>query len=400
MTEAVLERTEKTKDTRICEISGPEFNGVQASMDRQNASTPHHTKLLMVHGIGRHVAGYSARFRDKLVQSLELDSMDPTIKKIALTDAPANGNATGILQIYRHFSQQTGRELLFYELTWSGITDDEKDVVAFDNSEAYTYRRADINKSLKQFLNNTVPDLFVYEGNKKPLIDQSISQSVCWMFSDGWEKLPEQGSHHCNFYDNSIADTVINDDFFVVTHSMGSRITIDTFNNLALSRETCTACDKAKKVTQALQNKTITIFMLANQLPLLQVGKNEPLQTGLSAQYCAAGGASYNERLIGKTRIVAFNDPKDILSYSLPPDYARDYIDSRTCPEIINIDINIAKPTEVFGLANFANPLNAHIGYHEDARVIDLIANGLNRDNMSPIIQNRCRWTEYTDGKK
>jgi hypothetical protein len=134
--------------------------------------------------------------------------------------------------------------------------------------------------------------------------------------------------------------------------------------------------------------------MLANQLPFLQVGQAAPDVVGQEAKYCMPGGASYGKRLIGKTRIIAFSDPNDILSYPVPPDYAEHYIDSRICPEVSNIDINVAHVSNLFGMTEFANPLEAHSGYFGDERVVKIIANGMERDRMDPMIAQRCHWTE------
>ena len=157
---------------------------------------------------------------------------------------------------------------------------------------------------------------------------------------------------------------------------------------------------KLDGLNATLQNETITVFMLANQLPLLQVGQEKPGTTGVTGEYCLPNGPHYSERLVGKVRIVAFNDPNDILSYPIPPDYADKYIDSRYCPEIINVDINVAQPKDLMGVTEFANPLEAHVGYHDDDRVIALMTNGLNRSQMSPLIAEKCNWTEYAAKQK
>jgi hypothetical protein len=347
----------------------------------------------MVHGIGKHLPDYSAHFREKLVRNMNFDSMDSTIKRIELTDAVRDGKPAGLLKVYHYYSSTTDHDLLFYELTWSPISDEAKKVIEFDSSEAYSYRRAGLNKSLKSFMNQTVPDLLVYEGPEGQLINKAVGQSVCWMFKDEWADLPEGGQHFCDFHDQRIGQNIRQDDYFVVTHSLGSRITLDTFNNYAVMRENCPGCKYPQSMSAALKDETLTVFMMANQLPLLQVGHVKPALTGKIDNYCSPAGAHYADRLIGKTRIVAFSDPNDILSYPIPPDYAENYIDSRTCPEIVNVELNIAQTTDVFGMLEFANPLEAHSGYQEDDRVIQIISAGLHRDALPPLIAQKCNWT-------
>jgi hypothetical protein len=44
-----------------------------------------------------------------------------------------------------------------------------------------------------------------------------------------------------------------------------------------------------------------------------------------------------------------------------------------------------------------ANPLDAHIGYDTDDRVIALIAKGIGNSNTAKIVKDRCRWVETID---
>jgi hypothetical protein len=44
-----------------------------------------------------------------------------------------------------------------------------------------------------------------------------------------------------------------------------------------------------------------------------------------------------------------------------------------------------------------ANPLEAHIGYDTDDRVIALIAKGVGNENTAEIVKKRCRWIETID---
>ena len=93
-----------------------------------------------------------------------------------------------------------------------------------------------------------------------------------------------------------------------------------------------------------------------------------------------------------KMNIVAFSDPNDILSYPIPTNFAQEYIDSRICPTVVNVSLNVAPEQDVFGTFSFANPALAHNGYIEDDRVITLIANGMHRNRPSPLIEKSCKW--------
>lgn len=88
------------------------------------------------------------------------------------------------------------------------------------------------------------------------------------------------------------------------------------------------------------------------------------------------------------------NDPNDILSYTIPPKFVEQYIDSRLCPSATNISINVAKTISLFGLGEFADPGKAHGGYDHDERVISLIAHGIGTDGTEEIVKERCTWME------
>jgi hypothetical protein len=394
VTEAVLDR--KSVDTRGCQIYGPPIEGVRSSLDAQKpGSKAHITKILMVHGVGKHLPDYSNQLQAKLMQALGLDTMSSEIREIKIYDSSLPKDVsqfTGLLRISRHLTQDRSRELLFYELTWSPITDPQKEIIAFDSSDGYTYSRAGLNNSLKSFMNQTVPDLLIYMGNRRDAINNAVAQSVCWMFNGGWDDLPVGGLHSCSPKNNPhMASTVEADDYYFITHSLGSRITVDTvqyFSKLFGESKSVQPLD------DVLRNKTMTVFMLANQLPLLQLGRNEPEVSNSIPQYCGANASKSRERMFGKFDIVAFSDPNDILSYPIPADFASRHLDSRICPEVANVSLNISQVHSVLGAADFADPIAAHTGYQDDDRVIGMIADGFSRSHMAAVVKDRCKWTE------
>jgi hypothetical protein len=152
-----------------------------------------------------------------------------------------------------------------------------------------------------------------------------------------------------------------------------------------------------RKKREALQKKHIHIFMLSNQLPMLQLGKELPEITGKKADFCNVDGSKYRSRLFAETSIVAFSDPNDLLSYAIPQDFTEQYLDSRLCINVTNININIASVFDAFGIGKIANPMEAHVGYSRDDRVVALIANGIGNNHIAPIVKDRCEWTEIND---
>lgn len=113
--------------------------------------------------------------------------------------------------------------------------------------------------------------------------------------------------------------------------------------------------------------------------------------------YCLPGGDKYEQRILANTPIIAFSDPNDLLSYAIPQGFVEKYLDSRLCTEVTNININVAKIINAFNFGKVANPLEAHVGYGTDDRVIALIAKGIGNIRASKMVNERCRWVETID---
>lgn len=390
--EAFLEK-QKEADIRACEVRGKHFDGIGPYLSNVDGRL----KVLMVHGVGEHVPGYSTMLQENLAHELDLRLVGKRFKEFSLGDRADNTKKLGKLRINRLLSKDQTKELLFYELSWSEITADEKSVLDYDTSGEYSSRRAEINDLLKRFSNSTGPDPMIYLGEKHNDILTAFSQSLCWMIVGNWEDLPQESSQPCDPFQDSVLKHVPADHHVVISHSLGSRITIDGLQRIAKmlgDSKDRNPRPNADNLKRALQDKQITIFMLSNQLPLLQLGRRSPDVTGQQPVYCSPKGNHYGERTFRAISLFAFSDPNDLLSYAVPPGFADKYLDSRLCVDITNININVAKVSDIFGLGRVANPLKAHIGYYNDPRVIALIANGIGNGHTSPLVRERCDWVE------
>lgn len=394
--EAVLEKSE-TEDTRQCQAWGETFKGIENGLAKKQGKT----KVLFVHGVGDHIPGYTTQFVEKLGKELNLNARSRQQKNITLSGPLFPGKDLGNLRVTQLLNEENGKELIFYELAWSDITRKEKSLLAFDNSGQYDFRRAKINSMLKKFSNDTGPDPIIYLGRSREAILGAFGQSFCWMATGDWADLPASGRHVCNNLDDSKIEHVAYDDYVFISHSLGSRITIDGMQRVAhLLGNTDKYSDPSKhvavtdKVIAALQNKHVPIFMLSNQLPMLQLGRELPDMLGERGEFCEASGKSYKKRFLSGTNIIAFSDPNDLLSYGIPPGFAEDYIDARLCTHITNININIAKVMDAFGITDLANPLEAHVGYDQDDRVVAMIAKGIGHADAAPSVKQRCEFVK------
>ena len=387
-------------DSRRCQIKGEPFQGI-FPLIKDSAKT---TKVMMVHGVGKHDPGYSTQLREGLANKMGLNQISKITKNITLNDWIETDKEFGNLRITRSTNEDESHELLFYELTWSELTDNQKAMLAYDMSGEYSFRRAFVNEKIKEFTNDVLPDQMLYVGDAREDILISVGEALCWMISKPWHDLPVTGNRACTAVDLKTAVVSMkNDHYAFITHSLGSRIVIDGLQRLARihgdkknERRVKVKKVLAGKFNQAFRELRIPIFMLANQLPLFQITREPPEITGQYDAYCRAEGEHYNLRTLSEIDIIAFSDPNDILSYTITEEFMDRYLDSRLCIDTTNININVADVTGIFGI-DYANPLDAHVGYETDERVIALIANGVGNKDTSPIITERCRTVITTD---
>ena len=410
-----LMQKQEQEDTRACFIRGPSFDGIEQLIDRTERPGPKSggdLKVLMVHGIGTHLPGYSTRLAENLARELELDVVEREPKTVSLRlaveketlEVASNrgemrgepGDSNGTLMVHRYRSKSSQKQMIFYELTWSEITEADKKIIAYDDSGEYSFRRAGINNDLKHFVNSHLPDPLIYLGDAQLNIQLSVSQALCWMFTRDYDQIPKQSEEICHFQEYPPTE-VREDSYVFISHSLGSRILTDALQlvTASMARIELEENDSSNVADwrKALRDQTLTIFMLSNQLPLLQLGRDVPEVTNQYDDYCTATGSKQDKRVFRKSSIVAFSDPNDILSWAVPPGYEDQNMDSRLCPSLVNVIINIAEVNTVFGL-ELASPGDAHRGYDNDERVINLLAHGMNNDNPDPMLKERCEWME------
>jgi hypothetical protein len=410
VTEAILEKDDDEEFSQMCKVNGYPFFGVDGHIDRQeshiNAGRPESTrptaKVLMIHGIGSPQEGYSTRLLENLSKELQLNATESRIREIDLINPYIGKESLGKLIVSRHFNKDSKKELIFYELTWSAIIESEKNQIEYDNSEKYAHNRADLNNSMKLFINSHVPDPMIYYGDSRQKIILSVAQSLCWMFYGDWHDLNQTKENYCNNRDLPLHHGIRKDDYSIVTHSLGSRIIIDSLQWVSeqvanAKKEDLTEYPNVVRMLDAFRDEEISIYMLANQLPLLQLGREKPKVTNQIKEYCQESGTHWDDRLFKQLNIVAFSDPNDLLSYGIPPKFAREKMDSRICPKITNIEINVTDVTSLFGIGEFANPANAHNGYDNDEQVIKLIAHGIGHEEVPEKTKEVCSWVEIVD---
>lgn len=402
---AIIDRTRSTGesvDTRLCEVQGRPFPGIEPVLAEQDALPPigamgaerPQLKVLYVHGIGTHEPQHALALIENLQRSLGLDVRAPRSKRIELVSPLFPNETVGELNVWRLTNQARGRDLVFYELTWSSINQPAKDALAFDRQQIHVIRRAGLNQRVREFVNDALPDPLAYTGVFRERIIASVGQSLCWLVSTSWSDLPEDTKGvACGGSMGSYGGRLDNDKIIFITHSLGSRITIDALQRL-LAEVRGSDRPEVRRVGQDLRQAEIQIFMLSNQLPLIEVGQTPQEVTNAAHLYCGPSAPRRDERYFAATHVIAFSDPNDLLSYPVPESWAEKHLDSRLCADITNVTINIASVNSLFGLGDLANPLAAHSGYGADERVGGLIAKGAGQPGTDRKVIERCAWIE------
>ena len=402
VTRALLAPGEETPDTRKCEITGPAFPGIMPQLDAQVGFPPIGEagpdrpvlKVLMVHGIGTHAPGYSGTLQANLSRALGLGVSAPRTKQFRMIHPRFGDKEVGTLTVSRFANEERTREMLFYELTWSSLSAFAKDAIAYDSTETYARQRADLNRAGKAVVNDISPDPLVYVGVGHDAILGSVQQSLCWMMSTTWDGLPTTPTAKCNLRDRAFGKRLGADEIAIITHSLGSRIALDGLQTIPVALAQERDRTRAGEVLGITQTLRVPVYMLSNQLPLLQSGFGPPEVADRIRDTCTPGGSAYASRAFASTTIAAFSDPNDFASYPITDEFVRQQIDSRLCPVVTNVTLNVAPVSSLFGAAELANPLSAHTGYENDERVIAMVARGIGQPWSDPIVQNRCLWNK------
>ena len=197
VTQAVLAGHAATpaEDTRSCEVEGRPFPGIEPYLEAQDKLPPFgegvgerpEVKVLYVHGIGTHAPGHGTPCGRQPRHGTGPRHPRPAAE--ADRDRPPEfpGQNLGEINVTRLTDAQRRRDLLFYELTWSPITQPDKDLLAFDKEQDYVLRRAAVNQAMRTFVNDIAPDPLAYAGQQARADPdpRSASRSAGWCRAAG-----------------------------------------------------------------------------------------------------------------------------------------------------------------------------------------------------------------------
>jgi hypothetical protein len=248
---------------------------------------------------------------------------------------------------------------------WSPMTRSFKRTLDFDSTgsnraSAFPYQRAALNGALKtELVNDCLSDAVVYSGQHGDVIRDAMKLAVCHELGG----TPVSGQP-CDLTRAGPERPTV-----VITESLGSKVLFDAaravYHDVGPDPGARAAMDQRFASIQ-------TIYLMANQIPLLDIASPMPPASSLDemvGMMHAGRMAMAAERAttMAMPTVVAFTDPNDLLSYRLLPpvvDLAR--------ARLINVIVSNAATWLQF----LERPDLAHCGYTLNRTVIGLIAQG------------------------
>ena len=263
-------------------------------------------------------------------------------------------------------------------IVWSPMTERYKRELDFDApgsnaATSFPYERATMNGALKTgLINDCLSDALVYAGQHGDPLRAAMKLAVCRDLGG----TPVAG-RPCDLTVAASARPTA-----VITESLGSKILFDAAR--AVYDESVSDPAMRAAMTERFASVQM-IYLLANQIPLLDIATPLPMPQDADSQEKAAPHASSADHMIGvihrarsalppdrlatiaSPTLIAFTDPNDLLSYRLIPSVLGD-------PRARVINVIASNDTTWFGY--FERPDMAHCGYASNRIVLGLIAHG------------------------
>jgi len=338
--------------------------------------------VVVVHGIGPHQIGYSDELIDKLmrkvgaspaagggVRRLPAAPFDllPNSSQSAVAGGPhVEASGPQALLAVRRFRTPDGKQIFTYELTWAPIVDPLKQALTYDVAPAREHSRAKVNRNLKRHLiDERLSDPIIYLGYQRPGLQYPVAHTICSVLGGEVEYDPSR-SVRCELQKNQDPFAFVpylqkNDKIAIITQSLGSKITFDVLTQFV----------KDPLFASAIRGTLTTVFMLANQLPLLELADRDPLSPTTSLGEFAEAlrpGATCHE---SQFSVVAISDPNDLLSFDISDTFAL-----RT-PNVTFANVPASLGKRYVGFA--VDPLGAHVNHELNDGLLQLIVNGFGR---------------------
>ena len=316
--------------------------------------------VLLVHGICTHDASWATQIEAQLLQSSNAAA------SVQQHSVAVQAKGDGQVRIITSDVNLPSGHLRFDALIWSPLTQPLKRQLCYDQTNKsadcegatpYTPVRARFNAKLKDgLIDDCLPDALIYQGVARDEIQRRMRDAILQALSR--------------------SDETANTPLIVISHSMGSKILFDTL--LRMTQEE--SGTRAATLAQSVVNRMRFLVMAANQIPLLSLADQQISGTPAPMKAGDLQGVDSLQLLLQRRfaekptlapaqslTLVAFTDPSDLLSYTLPAErYTHDGV------AVFNILVSNA-PTY---LGLLERPDYAHLNYLSNPEVGRLIACG------------------------
>ncbi|HMK86407.1 MAG TPA: hypothetical protein VK437_10650 [Steroidobacteraceae bacterium] len=336
-----------------------DFPGMAQAYEAADGSRVPEVDVLLVHGMGYHDATW--------IQTIA----QPLSAALGFSPGAASSSATiaNGAELYTETFQDSARTLRVIAVLWSPITSEAKQRLCYDVNEktalctnpgAFTpYKRAWANGYIKsQIMDSALADVTFYLGEEGgPLIRDAVDDALLRSMSVErftLDQLRTGSVPHAN-----------STPLFVISESLGSKITVDSLDDLEVKKH-------APDFARDLRSHIHALFLLANQIPILNMGTRDaeghPDVYGHLKAFVNARRQRRDEQGLSRLplHIVAFSDPSDIFSYVLT--------DNAAGTDAIVSNVIVSNDCTYLGIIE--NPANAHEKYIENSPVATAIALG------------------------
>lgn len=263
--------------------------------------------------------------------------------------------------------------------------------------------RTSANRKIK---NNVITwgltDAAAYLGPAGRMVREGMGAAICaassdsnkLIFSDSTPDHPDANSKQRTLSSTNVCNearpSVQLSPFAIFSHSLGSRAVFDTLTR-DLDKDIPGENARLSAWLGRLPNHQYTVYLMANQIPLLAAGRLQPANTEQRSD---------TKLLSRPLKFVAFSEINDLMTYELVPYFEhmtylrnRDNYNEERASRLRSVeerqklikelgfdvvDVRLSFATKV-PVINFARPDEAHSNFFTSSRfVADLVINGLN----------------------
>lgn len=402
-------------------IGSNAFNGIRDHLEES------HLHVMQIHGMGDHSARADCGKKSENVHlQTEIASrlgyqLAGDEDAVVTHDILKDGMVAGTYSVRMYTRKDRTNRLYFSCITWGETGKVVKGKLLelrddFREEAENEKHRALINSLAKRFVNGSFADPVIYLGGMGPYIRDVVWQGI---MASTYELAAKRATPA--LADVTSLDAMRLTEVFaaetrvaIISDSLGSRIVFDL-----VCEQSETLCQDARKalpdgkgslqkrelaplsaqafVQEQLEQRVVSMYMLANQLPLLELayftppGDGVPLDVALD-RLMAGNKGCYRpvpglrappDRSAGDkptaVELVAFTDPNDALSYHLTDAFAkRCILESATGDpatlRLVNVTLPNTWPRYLFV---YSDLVKAHSsGFKENRKAIDLMTFG------------------------